>query len=718
VARRTRTIGAVALATLLACVANAGTASAAAPGGFSQLPNPLGCLSNAGAGGCGSMHDSSAPYGFILSPDGRNAYAASYLGNQVLIFDRNPNSGSLTQKPGTAGCVRGAAASANCASARFVDSPQGLAVSPDGRTLYVASPSVSTIAVFSRDTNTGEITQKPDDAGCIADSNPECRDARSLGSPYNIAISADGRNLYSASYSANAVVAMTIASDGTLSQTTNGSQGVGCIAAAATVDCQAGPSLSGPYYLTVAPDGTTVYVGGYGDQSVVGLKRDPGTGRLSLIGGAQQCADKNGTGAPTGCQLVPELGSIRYLVVDASGQHVYAAMEAPANVVVFDRQANGSITRHAGVTGCLTGSTTAGCTAARGLTSGNGLALSPDGEHLYLAGGQGVTEHAVASDGGLIPRAGVAACTTASAVSNCRTGTAMSNVYGVQVSPDGRFIYTSDVGSHSLQTFKRDSAGPSCGTSSVTVQAGSVAPIPFPCSDIDGDSFSTTIVAPPTLGSLGAIDNTVHAVLYAAPQNQNGTTSFTFRSTYPDGSFPSGVGTVNVTVVGAPGPVDADRDGFPRATDCNDNNAKINPLAKEIRGNKVDENCDGVKAPFFDIRSTVVPLWQLDGNRFIVRGLLLKNLIKGWKVTISCKGKGCPFKSKKVKKKAVKSGTFEAVKKLGAKRTFRSGNVITVKFTAPKRNTKFAIYTLKGGKVPVGKAQCQTVGTKKRRACR
>ena len=48
--------------------------------------------------------------------------------------------------------------------------------------------------------------------------------------------------------------------------------------------------------------------------------------------------------------------------------------------------------------------------------------------------------------------------------------------------------------------------------------------------------------------------------------------------------------------------IDVDGDGFSLLEDCDDNNAAVNPIAAEIDGNAIDENCDGI---FCTILSTL-----------------------------------------------------------------------------------------------------------------
>ena len=371
--------------------------------------------------------------------------------------------------------------------------PQGLVVSPDGKTLYVSSPSASTISVFDRSSD-GSIQQKPDDAGCIADTRPECRDARSLSSPYNIAISPDGKNLYSAAYSGSAVTAMNIASDGTLNQTTDGATGKGCLAAAATADCAAHRASQRP----VLPHGQP----GQQDDLHGWLQRRVGRGDPARPGerpderdhgqpGLRRQLRRRRTAPPwprsaasaISRSTPSELGSTRPPRVAGS----WSSTELPT------ARSSGT----PGRLGAFPPGSLADCTQTRGLTTGNGIAFSPDREHAYVAGSRGLTEHTIDAGGGLVPRPGVTACAderggspTAGPEPACRAPTA---------SPCRRTAASSTPRTSTAAACRCSSATRQARCAvrrTVTVQAGSVGALPFPCSDIDGDAFDVSIDQP------------------------------------------------------------------------------------------------------------------------------------------------------------------------------------------------------------------------------
>jgi DNA-binding beta-propeller fold protein YncE len=57
----------------------------------------------------------------------------------------------LTQKAGTAGCISQTGTSGVCVDGTALDAPNGVVVSPDGTSVYVASLNSSAVAVFDRE---------------------------------------------------------------------------------------------------------------------------------------------------------------------------------------------------------------------------------------------------------------------------------------------------------------------------------------------------------------------------------------------------------------------------------------------------------------------------------------------------------------------------------------------------------------------------------------
>ena len=65
--------------------------------------------------------------------------------------DASATPGELTQLADTDGCVKEAPVAGDCADGRALDGARSVAVSPDGKHVYVASEGSGAVAVFSRE---------------------------------------------------------------------------------------------------------------------------------------------------------------------------------------------------------------------------------------------------------------------------------------------------------------------------------------------------------------------------------------------------------------------------------------------------------------------------------------------------------------------------------------------------------------------------------------
>jgi DNA-binding beta-propeller fold protein YncE len=177
----------------------------ASTGTLTQPSGGSGCIVDSPLSGCTTGVQLSGANAVAVSPGNGDAYVTSLFSNSVTSFTRSTSTGALAQKEGTAGCLVYLRA-VGCSFGRALIAPEGLALSPDGSNVYVAAFKTGAIDVLDRARKSGEVAQKPGRPGCLAPrSVPGCTQARALHGVSSIALSPDGRFLYSTSFGSNAV---------------------------------------------------------------------------------------------------------------------------------------------------------------------------------------------------------------------------------------------------------------------------------------------------------------------------------------------------------------------------------------------------------------------------------------------------------------------------------------------------------------------------------
>jgi DNA-binding beta-propeller fold protein YncE len=450
-----------------ALAAPASSGAAPPLGALSQLASPFNCIGEEEFHqpeiGCGTLLPKEAinsSYQAQVSPDGKNVYSVA-IGGALIEYARNATSGSLTP----IGCVTsGEAACApsnTLAHAVAMSNPAAIAISPGGEDLYVVTQGSNSLVELKRDPATGLLSE----LGCISRENSGCaaHEAKGLNLPYGVAVSPDGKNIYVASHNDEAVAEFSRdPSTGVATQLASPNE---CVSSTVGSGCAADTALGleKAIGVTVSPDGGNVYVAAGGTEpggAIAAFERDPTTGALTQLPGKAGCVSDTNAACETGTAI----NGPEDLLVSPDGRNVYANSSKENAVLEFRREPSGALAQLAAPNACVMNATAlAGCSQVKGLQEALGVAISPDGENVYASSPQEDDEAAFARNGetgALTPLPAPYECAGKVERSTCGATdiTGIAGARRVTVSPDGKNLYVAGQNDHSVVELVR--AGP------------------------------------------------------------------------------------------------------------------------------------------------------------------------------------------------------------------------------------------------------------------
>ncbi|MFL5911421.1 MAG: lactonase family protein [Gaiellaceae bacterium] len=395
--------------------------------------------------------------GAVVSPDSRNLYATTETAGELTTFVRDPQSGRTQQ----AGCFKAAdwnstldGPSSCTQTADGLNGAVGVAISPDGTTVYTGGVNDSAVAAFARDPSSGQLHE----IGCIEKldgTSPASCSVRGdgLGGARSIAVSPDGRNVYVGSHGhalaefvrnpATGALVQLPAPDNCIEDPADNNTASGIINGTGKATCP--KTASGLAYVrtvTVSPDGRNVYAATDFGQAISQFSRDLTTGALTPLGCIR---DPAGPTYESCSSTVSGLGWVFGIVISPDGRFAYTSADGIINV--FSRDSSGILHK----VSCVSeASASNGCAEASGIDDAEALTLSPDGGTLYAAafrGGEFAIFHRDEATGQLIEEG----CVEASQHSAPHCSQTADGIYQPRVvapSPDGRSLYvTTSVGS-------------------------------------------------------------------------------------------------------------------------------------------------------------------------------------------------------------------------------------------------------------------------------
>jgi DNA-binding beta-propeller fold protein YncE len=517
---------AAALIAALALSALLSAEASAAPPPFGGL-TAVGCFQHAAPGPCATTTPTlDGATGVTVSPDGKTVYVASVNSSTVSIFNRSAT-GALTP----AGCVApvGSHLCGDANVAYGVSGASDVAVTEDGQSLYVAASGFDAVAGFKRAAD-GSLTH----SNCVSDSGSKCANSAGLLGASAVAASPDGKVVYVTANTSDTVSVLTRAADSSLTP-------AGCIQLTGGSDCVGrggnADALDGPTDVAVSPLGDNVYVAAHDSSAIAVFNRTPSGGLTPA-----SCVDNVSGGACGGSAYVG-MDEATGVAVSPDGANVYVATQDDDAIVTFNRAANGALTPASCIGGSL-------CPAhggsAPGLDGATSVVVSPDGKNVYVGsvngGGGAIATFSRAADGALTAQG----CIQQSPGGPCPANApGVGNADGLAVSPGGNSLYVGSTEGSSLSTFARE-LGPTCTSAAPTAANPGTTAVALPCPDPNGDPLARTVLTGPTHGTLAAIDQAAATVAYTPNPGFSGTDSFTYAAS--DGTIQSPPATITITV--------------------------------------------------------------------------------------------------------------------------------------------------------------------------
>lgn len=308
--------------------------------------------------------------------------------------------------------------------------PSAIVLSPDDAHVYVASESGDRILHLTRGA-AGDLVF----VAAYAGSDAALATAR-LDGPTDLRISGDGKFLYAAAHAGDALLVFQRGADGALTwEHTQANNVADETATGGTVR-----GLDGARALALSPDDAHLYAAGADGDTLAVFARDATTGRLRFLE-----AETNGVDDAADAGSAPmALDQPAAIVVSPDGAQVYVAARFGNALLTFARDGAGTLS--------FVSAHRDGQLGIEGLGGAAGLAITPDGKHLYVAS---ESDNALAlydrgSDGALVPR------------KLWTKGTGGINGLGgaqaVTLSHDGSELYVAGFGDHSVTAFARVTA--------------------------------------------------------------------------------------------------------------------------------------------------------------------------------------------------------------------------------------------------------------------